>query len=317
MIPSSVRNQQNNQCGGVAVIIPTRNGDRWLERLLVMLHRQTLQADEILLVDSGSTDSTSAIARRHNVRFIRIPPESFDHGGTRNFAAGKVDADILVYMTQDAIPADEFALARLVYPFFENEKIAVCYGRQLPDPDADPFAEHLRLFNYPARSHVYFLRDRRRYGFKTIFISNSFAAYRKKILEKCGFFPDKQIFGEDSCAVAVLLKQGYGINYVSNACVYHSHNYSIREEFQRYFDIGVFHSFRSDLLAEFGTPQKTGNRFVRSEFAFLWERKKYQLLPVSLLRSCVKFVAYQLGKRYRILPESISKRLSMHSNWWS
>lgn len=302
--------------GSVAVIIPTRNGGRWLDAVLGMLQRQTLQVDEILLVDSGSTDATREIARRYDTRLVQIPAETFDHGGTRNFAAAMVTADILIYMTQDAIPADEYALARLVQPLLENGKIAASYGRQLADPEADPFAEHLRLFNYPDKSSVRYWQDRHQCGFRTIFISNSFAAYKKKILQKCGSFPDRQIFGEDASAVAVMLERGYGVCYVSDACVYHSHNYSIWDEFQRYFDIGVFHSLRSDILAKFGTPQKTGNRFVRSECAFLCKQHKYHLLPLSLLRSVVKYVAYQLGKRYRIFPGWISKRLSMQKYWW-
>jgi len=307
---------QNGHDNNVAVIIPTRNGGRWLVRLLNMLNRQTFRVDEVLIIDSGSTDATHAIVRRYGARLISIPSHSFDHGGTRNLAARETDADILVYMTQDAVLADEHALARLLQPLIENEKLAASYGRQLPNSDADPFAEHLRLFNYPENSHVYYRQDRHHHGFKTIFISNSFAAYKKNILKQCGFFPDKQIFGEDSSAVAALLEQGYGVSYVSDACVYHSHNYSIREEFQRYFDIGVFHSLRADILDKFGTPKKTGNRFVRSELSFLWKHKEYRLIPVSLLRNGVKFVAYQLGKRYRTFPEAISKRLSMHANWW-
>lgn len=306
----------SDQDDSVAVIIPTLNGERWLDSLLSMLNRQTLQADEVLIIDSGSTDATCDIAEQYKARLIRIPGDSFDHGGTRNFAAAKVNADILVYMTQDAIPVDEYALARLLRPLLNDEKIAASYGRQLPSPHADPFAEHLRLFNYPDKSYVHYWQDRHQYGFKTIFISNSFAAYKKNILETCGFFPNRQIFGEDSSAVAALLEQGYGVSYVSDARVYHSHNYSIREEFHRYFDIGVFHSLRSDILDKFGTPQKTGNQFVRSELSFLWEKNKYLLLPVSLLRNIVKFIAYRLGKRYRTFSGFISKRLSMHRNWW-
>ena len=179
----------------VSVIIPTLNGARWLDDLLTRLREQTLQPDEILVVDSGSTDATLSIAASHGVHLLEIPPGSFDHGGTRSLAVRHVQGELLVFLTQDAIPADREALARLVRPLAEDALIAAAYGRQLANPDATPCAAHLRLFNYPPESAVRSLDDRHRLGFKTIFISNSFAAYRRGPLERVGCFPEKLLFG--------------------------------------------------------------------------------------------------------------------------
>ncbi len=299
----------------VSVIIPTCNGGGRLERLLAGLERQSRPPDEILLVDSSPGAETPAPARRPGVRTIRIAPEKFDHGGTRTMAARQAEGDILVFMTQDALPAGPQALARLLQPFADR-RIAAAYGRQLPEADATVFAEHLRLFNYPARSAVRCWQDRRTLGIRTVFISNSFAAYRKQPLAEQGFFPDKLLFGEDSCALAKLLEHGNCVAYVSDACVYHSHNYSVAEDFRRYFDIGVFHAGQSWMLARFGTPTGAGKRYVRSEISLLIRRKKYRLLPESMLRNLAKFAAYNLGKRYTLLPRRLSMRLSMNRRWW-
>lgn len=173
----------------VSVIIPTWNGEQWLEKLLTMLEQQTLVPDEIIVVDSGSQDGTCDLVCRHNVRLVEIAQQDFDHGGTRTMAAGLAAGEILVYMTQDAVPASRDALELLVQPFKEDEKIAATYGRQLPNRGATIFSEHLRLFNYPDQSEVRCLDDRSQFGFKTIFISNSFAAYRSDLLAAYGFFP--------------------------------------------------------------------------------------------------------------------------------
>ena len=301
----------------VSVIIPTWNGAQWLDRLLSGLERQTLVPDEILVVDSGSTDDTRGIARRHNVRLKEIAPEEFDHGGTRTMAAGLVSGEILVYMTQDAVPAAGDALEFLLQPFSQNEKIAATYGRQLANRDATIFSEHLRLHNYPGLSEVRCWQDRSQFGFKTIFISNSFAAYRRDVLAAHGFFPKRLLFGEDTLTVAKLLESGYCVAYVSNAGVYHSHNYSILQDFKRYFDIGVFHVDQAEQLMKFGGLGGAGRRYVRSEITMLLARKKYYLFPECVMRNLGKFIGYKLGKHYNILPRCCAERLSMHRSWWS
>jgi rhamnosyltransferase len=300
----------------VSVIIPVYNGAQWLDRVLAMLARQTLPLADIMLIDSGSTDTTLEIAARHKVSVHTIAQKDFDHGATRTLAAGLVSGDILVYMTQDAIPEKDDSLEKLVDPL-KQERIAASYGRQLPAEGATVFSEHLRLFNYPQRSETRCWQERERYGFKTIFISNSFAAYRRDVLAAHGFFPAHQLFGEDTLIVAKLIENGYCVAYVGDSCVFHSHNYSIIQDFKRYFDIGVFHLDHRDQLMKFGGPGGTGRKFVLSELALLAARKKYAQFPESMVRNMGKFVAYTLGKHYHKLPRWFARLLSMNRNWWT
>ncbi|MCI5150220.1 MAG: glycosyltransferase family 2 protein, partial [Candidatus Electrothrix sp. MAN1_4] len=134
----------------LSVIIPTFNGASWLYELFKALVCQTRTPDEIILIDSGSSDATLAIIRQYMekysfIRLYEIQQQDFDHGGTRTMAAQQAHGDILLFMTQDAVPADNRALDRLVQPFAKDEKVAAAYGRQLPTEDAHFFAEHLRL----------------------------------------------------------------------------------------------------------------------------------------------------------------------------
>ncbi len=300
----------------ISVIIPTLNAEPWLDALLTRLSRQTVRPVEILVVDSGSLDQTQAVCRQHGVSLLVIPQQEFDHGGTRTMAAKKARGDLLVFLTQDALPVDDCSLQKLTQPLLADEQVAAAYGRQLAWPGASLISEHLRLFNYPEVSFRRWYKDRHLYGFKTIFISNSFAAYRKKLLADAGYFPDRLIFGEDTCAAAQLLQNGWCVQYVHDACVYHSHDYTFFQDCKRYFDIGVLHTSQKKLFAPYGSPGGTGKKYVLSEIRFLLRKKAYIVLIQSMGRTVAKYVAYAAGKQYQHLPRFLTRALSMHRHWW-
>jgi rhamnosyltransferase len=152
-------------------------------------------------------------------------------------------------------------------------------------------------------------------GIKTIFISNSFAAYRREALMTVGGFPGDVIFGEDTITGAKLLLANWKIAYVSDAEVYHSHSYTWTQDFKRYFDIGVLHARESWLLDEFGQASGEGLRFVRSELHYLWPRHP-GLVISTLIRTVLKLTAYRLGKMERRLSPASKRRLSMHRTYW-
>lgn len=298
-----------------SVIIPTLNAAKQIRGLLTALKSQTVRC-EIIIVDSSSSDDTAEIARSLGADVLTIKREDFDHGGTRNLAGEKAKGSILVYMTQDTIPADEHAIENLLVPF-QDHSVAAAYGRQLPHPDASLFGAHLRLFNYPAISCVRSAADKEKYRIKTPFISNSFAAYRKRFLKDIGGFRRRLILGEDTCAAAGLLLAGHKIAYVAEAMVYHSHNYTARQEFRRYFDIGVFHETERWILEEFGKAEGEGKRYAASEVNYVVRQRKFHLLPELLIRSCLKYAGYRLGKIHKTIPLRMIKEISMHGDWWN
>lgn len=282
--------------------------------MLQALKSQTI-ACEIIVVDSSSPDNTAGIARTLGAEVVVIERGAFDHGGARTLAARKAKGDILVCMTQDAMPADEDAIKNLLEPF-RDQTVAAAYGRQLPYPGASLFGAHLRLFNYPEISCVRSIADKEAYKLRTTFLSNSFAAYRKNALKEGGWFREGLIMGEDTLAGAELLRAGYKIAYVADARVYHSHNYTLLEEFRRYFDIGVFHGTESRILEEFGRAEGEGRRYLASELRYILKQKKYSLVPEFLARNCLKYAGYRMGKTHERLPRGMVKKLSMHRDWW-
>lgn len=97
-----------------SLIIPTRNASSHLARLLPALRMQTLQPDEMLVVDSASSDDTVARFREFGARVEVIDARDFNHGGTRRWASQQVGGDALIVMTQDAIPATPETFANLL-----------------------------------------------------------------------------------------------------------------------------------------------------------------------------------------------------------
>jgi len=300
----------------ISVIIPTFNGEKTLKEFFAALGRQTVQPEEIIVGDSSSTDGTVEICREAGAEIFPIEKAAFDHGGTRTFLTRQAKSDIVVFFTQDAVLATRNSLETLVVALLKDEDVACSYGRQLPHKDATTIASHLRHFNYPPDSNIRSFEDKAQYGLKTIFISNSFAAYKKERLEAVDCFKNGLIFGEDTCTLGRLLTAGYKVAYVSDAAVYHSHNYSMIEEFCRSFDIGVLHSSERWLLETYGSAENIGGNYIRSVLTKLIDDKKYILLADCFMRSGLKYIGYKLGKIYIHLPPIVLPFLSMHSLWW-
>ncbi len=299
----------------LALVIPTLNAGPHLARLLPALAAQTLRPSRFLVVDSSSTDDTVARFRDAGAEVQVIAREDFDHAGTRQMAIGMLDdRKIVIFLTQDAVPAHPEAFAHLVKAF-EDERTGVAYGRQLPAPGAGPIAAHARLFNYPAESQVRTMQDAPRFRIKTAFCSNSFAAYRRGALLEAGGFQSPAILSEDMVAAAAILSAGWNIRYVAEARVYHSHDYTTAMEFRRYFDTGVLHARSRSLLERFGGPEGEGWRYIRSELSYLLSNRPL-VIPVALLRTASKYLGYRLGRAEERLPLGLKRALSLNRRYW-
>jgi rhamnosyltransferase len=298
-----------------SVIVPTLNAASLWPEFISGLRRQSLKPTAVLVLDSSSKDGTAELARQEGFDVMSIARSEFNHGGTRQAAADVVSpVDVLVYLTQDAVLAHDDALANLIRSF-RDPTVGAAFGRQLARVGAGPIEWHARNFNYPAESRLSSLEDKNVRGFKTVFLSNSFAAYRTTALAAVGGFPDNVIVSEETIVSARLLLAGWKTAYVADAMVRHSHSYSFIEEFRRYFDIGVLHASELWLLREFGTVGGEGRRFVQSEWGHLWPCYGY-LLPESAIRTVLKLIGYQMGRRVNLISRPLAVRLSQQKGYW-
>jgi rhamnosyltransferase len=298
------------------IIIPVRNGgSRWREAAAA-LRAAVPDPSMVAVVDSSSTDGSDVVASELGFEVRRIDPRTFNHGATRQaavdwFCQGR---EFAVFLTHDAVIEGPESLSILL-DAFSNPQVGAAYGRQIPHNNARPFGRHSATFLYPATSDIRTLASAPQHGIRTAYISNSFAAYRIRTLRECGGFPSRLILGEDTHVALRMLQAGWAVSYRATALVRHSHDYSVFQDMQRYFDFGVLHAQLPDLLSELGEPEGDGFRFVQSELRYMIAAAPWRL-PEVIVRNSAKYLGYRLGRSFEKLPNSIRRRLSMTSGYW-
>jgi glycosyl transferase family 2 len=298
------------------IIIPVRNGGaRWREAAAA-LQRAVPDPSIVAVVDSSSSDGSDQVAAQCHFELERIDPRTFNHGRTRQEAVNRFceGRSYVVFLTHDAVIEGPQSLADLLEAF-TDPGVGAAYGRQLPHHNAGPFGRHSAGYLYPARSVTRTLADARQYGIRTAIISNSFAAYRLQALRGCGGFPSALILGEDAYVALRMLQAGWAIAYRADATVRHSHDYSVIQEMQRYFDYGVLHAQLPELLGDEGPPEDEGMRYLKSELRFMAHEAPLRL-PELVVRSAAKYLGYRLGRGFQHLPHSMCRRLSMTRGFW-
>ncbi len=280
----------------VTVVVPTYNAGDKFKVCAEMLVKQTVNIKQVFIIDSQSKDSTVKICKDFGFTVEVIDKKDFGHGKTRQYALEKAETDIVVFMTQDALLADEYAIEKLVNCLEGDNNISAVYGRQLPYPNSGVIGSFARLNNYPEASFTNTFEDRKAKGIKTAFLSDSFAAYKKNKLQKIGGFPIHINFGEDMYAAAKLLMKGYKTAYCAEAKAYHSHDYSLKEEFTRCVEIGTLHKQEQWLLETFGKAEGEGVKYVVNEAKYLINNGKWHYLPIAFMHNLAKFVGYKVGK---------------------
>lgn len=296
----------------IGIVVPTWNSKNRLKRCLTPFLQSPLNP-KILVIDSSSTDGTLDIAKELKCETLTIPQKEFNHGLTREKARKHLNTDIVVMLTDDAYALQSSTLETLITPIILKQA-SIAYARQLPRQGSDFFEAFPREFNYPSTSHIRDLRDLNKWGIYTFFCSNSCAAYLNSALDEIGGFSDV-LFGEDTVATAKLLRRGHKIAYVAEAEVKHSHSYTLRQEFQRYFDIGTARNSYKKLLACNNDDSKRGASLVKEMLKRLIKEKP-SLLPYALLNISAKGFGYYLGRFSKYMPLFIKKALSSQKYYW-
>lgn len=298
----------------LSIIIPTRNGGNLFSEVLSRLFAcEGVDKTEVLVIDSGSTDPTLEYARRYSqIKIIQISPSEFGHGRTRNLGAQIATGDILVYLVQDAIPANQNFLSSLVSPL-ADPLVAATYGRQMPRNSANPVECFFLSKTYPGfrqvRSHdrVYPAK------LQSLFFSNVCSAIRRSVWEQIPF-DENLIMSEDQQWANQVLQARYRIIYEKDAAVYHSHSYGLRQTFQRNFDSGfsmkhiVSDSFKEMAIYEI---KHIGAGIMQLA---LW--KKAYWIPYFFLQEAARSLGFFVGRYANILPTCVRSSLSLHKYYW-
>lgn len=320
MTQTPVVQESGTQSKTVDVIIPTYRPGHKFRQLLNRLTHQTYPVDHIIIMNTEESLWNLAISEEYpDLEVHHVTRNTYDHGNTRNQGASYSKADILLFMTDDAVPADEHLVEALVSGFDrtgpEGEQVAVVSARQLADTDCRLAERYTRTFNYPAKSRVKTKADLPELGIKTYFSSNACSAYDRAVFIKQGGFIKKTIFNEDMIYAAGAIKAGYATVYAADAKVVHSHNYTNLQQFHRNFDLAVSQADNPEVF-EGIRSEGEGIKLVKKTAAYLVKQGKPWLVVSLVVTSAWKYAGYLMGKRYKKLPVPIVRWCSMNRNYW-
>lgn len=304
----------------VDVVIPTYKPDKKFLMLLDRLRIQTVKPERIIVMNTEQKYFERLIYGTRfrdeykNVEVYHISKREFDHGRTRHIGMKKTDTDYVLFMTQDAVPADEKMIEQLLIPFGDG-KVAAAYARQLPDKDCGVIESYTREFNYPPQGMVKSAGDMEKLGIKTYFCSNVCAMYKKSIYEELGGFVQHIIFNEDMVFAAGAIKAGFKIAYAAQAQVIHSHNYTNKEQLKRNFDLGVSQADHPEVFAGVSSGTE-GKKLVKQTAVYLKKSGNGKYIFRLFMQSGCKYLGYLLGKNYRKLPGRVVQGLTTNRTFW-
>ncbi len=299
----------------ISVIIPTLNAEKNIDNLIKKLRTQTTTPDEIIVIDSESDDHTADICKKYkDINFIEIKRKNFDHGGTRDLAFRKSKGDIVLFITQDAEPTDEYYIEKLIEPF-KDENVAMTTGRQVARNDASNIERLTREFNYPDTNYVRTKEDISTLGIKTFFVSDVCAAYRRKDYIDVGGFKNPIIISEDMIIAADFIHADKKIAYVADAKVIHSHNYTLKQQFVRNFDTGVVMKMYEDKFTNI-SAQMEGIKMVKVILKKLIASGSFFQAFYYCLECGAKLLGNRLGDNYTKLSNKMILKCTMSKNFW-
>lgn len=226
----------------VSIVIVTYNGAGFLDEVITMIKKQKVDFSyEIVFVDSGSTDGTLEIIKKHKYTFYSINKGDFNHGLTRNFGVSKTNGEIIVVLTQDAIPKDENWLRNII-KYYDDEEVGGVYVKQVPRSDCDyitakrindsfigrdkMIVNQIKNFKEYANFNPY-----QKYAVTTF--DDVCSSFRRSFWERNPY--RKMVFGEDLRFGIDIILAGKKIVYTPEAPVIHSHNRSVIYEYKRHY----------------------------------------------------------------------------------
>lgn len=298
----------------VSIICPLYNAEKYLIDLYNNIITQKINQEvELLFVLTESKDKSENILQELKLKYEKVKPEEFSHSRTREFMASKATGDIIVFISQDVIMKNKHWLNNLVKPIIQGECEA-SFSRQLCSNST--IEKYIREKNYPEVSRIVSKDDIERLGLITFFYSDASSAVKASIYRELNGYDGKDlIINEDMYFANKLIHAGYRIKYCSDSQVYHSHIFTLKQLFNRYFDTGVF--FKQNPCFLTYKTNESGMNLVKHALKRSLMEKNFKIIFSIIPNFGARFIGSALGKRYDKL--SIKKRVeySLNKKYWS
>lgn len=289
-----------------SIVLLTYNGEKYLRQALEMIQRQKLQPLEVLAFDSESDDSTPDILQEFEIRTHKVKRSEFSHPGTRNLAAASCSGKYVVFLTQDAVPADSCWLDCLIQPFKEFTNVAGTFSRQIPRPGTSLLEANDLQQDFPRERFVKKITGgqipKGREIWKLIKFSNASSAYDRRLLLENPFSEVLEM-AEDQEWAKRMLEQNYTLIYETASVVLHSHEHILNEKYDRSLKMGrSFSEFLRSVLGRRSVVLELGAWFVHIilDWRYITTcaasfKMKFKWIILSPIHRAVMHYAYRKG----------------------
>lgn len=315
--------------GRLDVVIPVYRPDRRFFKLIrmilsqdelpgkvqVMLTLSGTEGEEEKLLARLRTARTKMHAEQVEIAVTPLTKEEFDHGGTRNRGIAACHAPYVLCMTADAVPADTNLFRTMADAMESDNNIIAVYARQVAPAGADRIVRLTQRFNYPPSGLKKTAKSVPELGIKTIFCSDVCCLYHRNRFFCLDGFEEPVLFGEDMVFAAKAIENGYTVFYEASAVVEHGHAFSLTGTFRRNFDSGVNQAVHAELFSRFSS-EKEGMKYVKYMLGELRKEHAYFAMAEFVFQCAAKYAGFLLGKRYRILPKALVKKLSNNAKFF-
>lgn len=278
----------------IDVICPLYNAEKYIENL----HKSILKQENVKLngiryiVTKGKDNTEEILNGLTNCIYSVIEPKDFSHSLTREQEAFKSNADIIVFITQDVIIKRTDWLYNLTKDI-ENGQVDACYSRQLCNNNS--IEKYTRESNYPSNSKIVSKEDIKELGLKAFFFSDASSAIKRETFVKLkGYDGKKLVISEDMYIAYKLIMNDYRIKYCADSEVIHSHNFTLKQQYKRYYDTGKFFK-ENDYLNKYKVNQAGGN-LAKYILKRAWQDKNWKILINFIPNMAARFIGMKMGK---------------------
>ena len=277
----------------IDIICPLYKAEKYIENLhKSLLMQEKVEVKNIKYILTVSGDKTEDILKQLNINYEKIQPTEFSHSLTREKAAKESSADIIVFITQDIIIKDKLWLYYLTKDIEEG----ICdeaYSRQIAEDDG--IEKYTREINYPEQSKIVTKKDVEELGIKTFFSSDASSAIKREVFEKLNYYDAKKLpTSEDMYITYKLIMNGYKVKYCANSVIFHSHDYGVKENYKKYYDIGKFFK-QNNYLNQYKVIE-AGGGMAKYILKRAWQDRNWKVFLKFIPNMISRFIGMYMGK---------------------
>ena len=278
----------------VDIICPLYNAANYIGGLHnSLLKQKNIKTNKFRYILTESSDNTEEFLIKNNINYKKIKKEDFSHSLTREKEALESDAEILVFITQDVVIEDEYWIYKLIKDI-DDKNIVATYSRQLTK--YNNLEKYTREANYPDKDIIKSKEDIKKYGLKTFFFSDAASAINTKVFKELNGYDNKNLpISEDMYIAYKIIINGYKIKYCADAIVYHSHNFTLKQIYDRYKLTGKFFK-QNNYLDQYGTTE-SGASLAKYILKRIIQEFRISLLFRYPFDMAARFFGLRAGKR--------------------